>query len=71
MAKGVAYLTEDRKNEGLALRLLVDDNILSSIIPRLSVRTVFRKRRGAHIVKRQMDALSVYPPNTSRTAAPR
>jgi ABC-type sugar transport system ATPase subunit len=29
LSKGVAYLTEDRKSEGLAIRLSVEDNILS------------------------------------------
>ncbi len=67
MKEGVAYLTEDRKNEGLAMRLLVNDNILSCIIPRLSSGPVFNKRSGVRIVKKQMDDLSVYPPDPTRT----
>ena len=33
---GVGMLSEDRKTEGLAIRLPVDDNVLSAIIDRLS-----------------------------------
>lgn len=67
MQEGIAYLSEDRKNEGLAMRLLVNDNILSCIIPRLSSGPLFLKRSGAAIVQKQMADLSVYPPDPLRT----
>ena len=67
MEDGIAYLAEDRKNEGLAMRILVNDNILSCIIGRLSSGPVYNKRAGDQIVKKQMDDLSVYPPDPFRT----
>ena len=69
MRKGIAYLTEDRKNEGLALRLLVDDNITAGIIPDLSRTITFNKARGRNKVKALIDELSIYPRDPSRTVA--
>lgn len=69
MRKGIAYLTEDRKNEGLALRLLVDDNITAGIIPDLSRALTFNKTRGRGKVKALIDELSIYPRDPSRTVA--
>jgi ribose transport system ATP-binding protein len=43
MGAGIAYLTEDRKEQGLALRLDIADNVLSSIIPKLSKAGSFSK----------------------------
>ena len=67
LEQGIAYLTEDRKVEGLALRLPVDDNVLSVIVDRLSSAAVFSKARGLPRVKRLMGELSIYPPDPSRT----
>jgi len=66
---GVAYLTENRKTEGLATRLDVRDNILASLIPRLTKFGVYDEQRGAPILKRLIDDLSIYPPDPSRTVA--
>ncbi len=65
--QGIAYLTEDRKVEGLALRLPVDDNILSPIIHRLSRFSVYSKRKGAATVDSLVRELAIYPPDPSRT----
>ena len=67
LEQGIAYLTEDRKTEGLCLRLAVDDNILSAIIDRLSSASVFSKARGAPVVERLIGELAIYPPDPSRT----
>ena len=67
LEQGIAYLTEDRKIEGLSLRLAVDDNILSAIVDRLSSASVFSKSRGAPVVERLIGELSIYPPDPSRT----
>jgi ABC-type sugar transport system ATPase subunit len=66
LAQGVAYLTEDRKTEGLALRLPVDDNILAPIVNRLTAGLLYSKRRGDATVKRLIGELSIYPPDPSR-----
>jgi ribose transport system ATP-binding protein len=65
--QGIAYLTEDRKYEGLAIRLAVDDNILASIVDRLSRATVYSKARGKAIVERLIGELSIYPPDPAKT----
>ncbi|HET6485017.1 MAG TPA: sugar ABC transporter ATP-binding protein [Spirochaetia bacterium] len=67
--QGISYLTEDRKTEGLAVRLAVDDNILSAIVDRLSSASVFSKARGKPAVERLIAELSIYPPDPSRTVA--
>jgi len=67
LSKGIAYLTEDRKSEGLAIRLPVDDNILSSILSRLRKGLVYNKRGGAEKVDALIKELSVYPADPART----
>ncbi len=67
LEQGIAYLTEDRKIEGLSVRLAVDDNILSAIVDRLSSASIFSKARGAPVVERLIGELSIYPPDPSRT----
>jgi ABC-type sugar transport system ATPase subunit len=67
LAQGISYLTEDRKIEGLAVRLPVDDNVLSSIIDRLSRTAVFSKSRGRPRVDSLIAELSIYPPDPART----
>ena len=67
LEQGIAYLTEDRKAEGLALRLAVDDNVLAAIVDRLSRASVYRKSRGKATVERLIGELAIYPPDPSRT----
>jgi ABC-type sugar transport system ATPase subunit len=67
LEQGISYLTEDRKVEGLALRLPVDDNVLSAMVDRLSSAGVFSKARGRPNVDRLIGELSIYPPDPSRT----
>jgi len=67
LAKGLAYLTEDRKSEGLALRLSVEDNTLSAVIPSLAKGIFFDKKKGAPTVEQLLKELSVYPPDPNRT----
>jgi ABC-type sugar transport system ATPase subunit len=67
LEQGIAYLTEDRKTEGLALRLAVDDNVLAPIIDRLSAASIFSKARGATTVTDLVAELAIYPPDPSRT----
>lgn len=67
LAKGIAYLTEDRKFEGLALRLSVEDNILAAVIPSFSRGQFFNKKAGGPTVMRLIQELSVYPPDPTRT----
>ena len=59
--KGVAYLSENRKTEGLALRLSNRDNILSSIIPRLSRLFFFQPRKGDPLLDDLYRKLTIVP----------
>ncbi len=58
---GVAYLTEDRKRQGLALRLTTGENILSAIIPRHSRYGLFRSGGCDAIVQALIAELQVHP----------
>jgi ABC-type sugar transport system ATPase subunit len=67
LEQGISYLTEDRKTEGLAVRLPVDDNVLSAIVGRLSRAGIFSKARGRPKVGSLIGELSIYPPDPTRT----
>lgn len=63
---GLAYLTEDRKLQGLALRLGVGENMLSAVIGRHCTAGVYRSAPGREIIQRLLTALQVYPPEPAR-----
>lgn len=63
--KGIAYLTEDRKQEGLALRLTNRDNILSAIITRLSRFGFYFSSKGRGTIKELYEKLTIYPRDPS------
>jgi len=66
---GLAYLTEDRKREGLALRLTLAENLLAAIIPRQCRMGVYVGRDRSEIVSRNMDSLHIQPPEPDREVA--
>lgn len=61
--EGVAYLTEDRKTQGLALRLSNQDNILSAIIGRLSKFFIYNPKNGDELLDELYKKLAIYPPD--------
>ncbi|MHB1407816.1 MAG: sugar ABC transporter ATP-binding protein [Desulfitobacteriaceae bacterium] len=63
---GIAYLTEDRKTLGLALKLSVEENILSAMIPKHTKRFVYSKKEGLLQQKRLISELNIYPPDPTR-----
>lgn len=63
--KGLAYLSENRKTEGLALRLTNRENILSSFISKISELGFYRPYKGEKPVNQLYKKLSIYPPDTS------
>ncbi|MGA2499367.1 MAG: sugar ABC transporter ATP-binding protein [Tepidisphaeraceae bacterium] len=67
---GLAYLTEDRKREGLALRLTMAENLLSAIIPRFCRMGFFRgSSRGRDVQRQYISALQIHPPQSEREVA--
>jgi ABC-type sugar transport system ATPase subunit len=60
--RGLAYLPEDRKTDGLGLRLTVGENILAAVLPSLRRFGVYSGRRGAGTVRSLIETLDVQPP---------
>lgn len=64
---GIAYLTENRKTQGLALRLSIGENGLAALIPKHTRGLVYSRSKGKLILEKLMKELAVYPPDPSRT----
>lgn len=64
---GIAYLTENRKTQGLALRLSMGENVLAALIPEHTRHFVYSARRGKGTLDRIIKELQIYPPDPSRT----
>ena len=60
--KGIAYLTESRKIDGLALALTVAENCLACIIPRLSRGPFYSLKRNRGKVLELVDTLRIQAP---------
>jgi ribose transport system ATP-binding protein len=60
--KGIAYLTENRKVDGLALALSVAENILACIIPRLSRGPLYSAGGSKALVNGLIERLQIYTP---------
>jgi ribose transport system ATP-binding protein len=59
--KGVVYLTESRKTDGLALPLTIGENSLAGIIRRLARGVFYSGRRNRGKVMELIDKLAIYP----------
>ncbi|MCL2128382.1 MAG: sugar ABC transporter ATP-binding protein [Treponema sp.] len=59
---GIAYLTESRKTDGLALALTVAENCLACIIPRLSKGPFFSGKRNRGKVLELVEELRIQAP---------
>lgn len=66
LKNGIVYLTENRKTEGLALRLDVGENVLAGIIPKLTKKGFYNSSRGQEILMDLIAELSIYPPDPMR-----
>jgi ABC-type sugar transport system ATPase subunit len=66
---GITYLTENRKTEGLATRLDVQDNILAGLVPQLSRNGIYDKKKGVPVMERLIKELAIYPQDPYRTVA--
>lgn len=63
---GIAYLTEDRKTQGLALRISMGENALSALIPRHTKNLIYSRKRGEKVLEETIKELQIYPPDPSR-----
>lgn len=63
---GVAYLTENRKTQGLALRISMGENALSALIPKHTKNFVYSRKRGGKVLEQLVKELQIYPPDPSR-----
>ncbi len=59
---GVGYLTEDRKSQGLALRLSLSENIASTLIPRHTRYFMYNEKLSFSVVDEQIADLNIMPP---------
>lgn len=62
---GIAYLTENRKTEGLALRMSVEENVLAAMIPELSKSMVYSRKKGRKPLMDLIDRLNIIAPSTN------
>lgn len=60
---GVSYLSENRKTEGLSLRLTSSENVFSCIIENLSRFGIYNPKRGKSTLEGLFADLNVNPPN--------
>ncbi len=60
---GLAYVPEDRKLLGLAVRHSTRENVLAAILPRLTRFGMFSSRRGDATVDDMLQRLQVNPPD--------
>lgn len=59
VAKGVVYLSEDRKQDGLFLRLPVRENLLAALLPAHSRAGIYRSGRDGAVVDRWFRELNI------------
>ena len=68
IARGVVYLPEDRKTQGLVLGLKVRENVTLAALARFSPRGLIRRRAERDAAARQVAAVELRPPDTERPA---
>jgi len=68
IANGLAFVTEDRKRDGLGLDLSILDNGGLASMDLVSWRGVLNRRRQAAVVEAKLDAFAVRPRGVSRMA---
>lgn len=67
LENGIAYLTENRKIEGLALRISIEENILAPLLKKHTKHGIYSAKNGKSEVLEVMNRLQVYPPDPSVT----
>lgn len=62
MEYGLGYLTEDRKAQGLFLRLSMDENLKAVLIPKHCTAGVYSPRKAKGITTKLIQQLDIMPP---------
>jgi len=62
MRRGFAYVPEDRKEQGLFLRMAVRDNLTISVMERLFTGGLVRMQRLVEVARRYVDRLRIQTP---------
>jgi len=66
---GLAYLTEDREAQGLAMRLSAAENLLAAVIGRSCRFGIYRRRPGAGLLRELFRRLQIHPAQPRREMA--
>lgn len=65
LGAGIAYLTENRKTEGLALRMSLEENALAAMIPQMSKGMIYSRSKGKKPLAELIDRLNIIAPSTN------
>jgi ABC-type sugar transport system ATPase subunit len=68
IARGVVYLPEDRKTQGLVMGLNVRENVTLAALARFSPHGIIRRGVERDAAARQVAAVELRPPETERPA---
>ena len=60
---GIAYLTEDRKKDGLFLNLSIEDNIMIANLNLISDKSVLNKGKSENITKKYIEKMKIKTPS--------
>ena len=60
---GIAYLTEDRKKDGLFLNLSIEDNIMIANLNLVSDKSVLNKDKSENITKKYIEKMKIKTPS--------
>ena len=60
---GIAYLTEDRKKDGLFLNLSIEDNIMIANLNLVSDKSVVNKDKSENITKKYIEKMKIKTPS--------
>jgi ABC-type sugar transport system ATPase subunit len=66
ISKGIGYLTEDRKEEGLFLSMSIAQNIVSASLGRISNNGFISDKKASEIAKTYKETLKIIAPNIDK-----
>jgi ribose transport system ATP-binding protein len=69
LAAGIAFLTEERKRDGLFMELSLGANTTFADVPAVSARGILRRRTERHRTRQLLESLSVDPPAPAAKAS--